>query len=75
MGNAEAVGHVARVIDILARTACTLAFDCGAVIVELQGNTDSVEPRRSNQRCSDAAVDAARHSDDDTRFFRGLVEP
>ena len=64
--DAEAVGHVPRVVDVLPGAAGTPAASGGAVVVKLQGDADHLVPGLVQQPGDHAAVHAAGHRGDDT---------
>ena len=53
MRNADRRGRPARIVDVLAGTAGTLAPDRLAMVVELQGDTHHVEARLLEERRGD----------------------
>jgi hypothetical protein len=72
MGNADGIGHIARVVDVLPRAAGALLLDGGAVIVKLQRDADHVIAFGLQHRSHNGAVDAARHGRHNTGFMGGL---
>src|SRR6185369_370851 len=74
--NADALGHAARVVDVLAGAAGALAVGRRAVVVKLQRHADDVIALRLEQRRGHRGVDAARHGDDNAGVLRpaGKVE-
>src|SRR5215831_10149804 len=74
VGNADALRHRARVIDILAGAAGALAMGRGAMVVELQRDADDVVALGLEQRRRDRGVDATRHGDDHAGILRRAFE-
>ena len=74
MGNADALGDRARVVDILAGAAGALAVGGLAMVVELQRHPDDVIPFRLEQGRGDRGIDASRHGDDHASRLRWPFE-
>ena len=74
MRNADALGDIARVVNVLAGTAGALAMGRRAVIVELQRDADDVVALRLQQRSGRRGIDAARHGDHDPGVLRTTFE-
>ena len=72
MGDADPVGHLARIVDVLAGAARALAADGHAVVVELEGDPDHVVALLTQQGGGDGGVDTAGHGDNDARVRRPL---
>ena len=68
--NADALRDRARIMDVAAGAAGTLAVRGRAVVVELQRDADDVVALGLEQRSRHRGVDAARHGDDDARVLR-----
>ncbi len=65
MRDADPLGDVAGVVDVLPGAAGALAVSGRAMIVELQGDADDVVTFGLQQRSRHRRVDAAGHRDDD----------
>ena len=65
MRDAEPLGDARGVVDILPGAAGALAPDRGAVVVQLQGDADDLEPALDQQGRGHRRVDPARHRDHD----------
>ena len=65
MRDAEPLGDVAGVVDVLPGAAGALAMGRRAMIVELQRDADDVVAFGLQQRSRRRGIDAARHGDDD----------
>ena len=74
MGNVDALGHAARVIDVLAGATGAFAVGRRAMVVELQRHADHVIALGLKQRGRHRRIDAAGHGDDDTGVLRGAIE-
>src|SRR6516164_333349 len=74
VGNADPLRHRARVIDVLAGAAGTLAMGRGAMVVELQRDADDVVALGLEQRRRDRGIDATRHGDDHAGGLRRAFE-
>ena len=74
MRNADALGDIARVMDVLAGAAGALAMARRAMVVKLQGDADDVVTLRLQQRGRGRGVDAAGHGDDDPGVLRPAFE-
>ena len=72
VGDADAVGDPAGIVDVLAGAAASRPARGLAMVIELQGNADDVVALLFQQRRGDRAVDAARHGDDDAGLARRL---
>ncbi len=72
MGDVEARCNLARVMDVLPRTAGALAMLCGAVVVQLERDADDLVALFLEQGGNDRRIDAARHGDDNPCLLRGL---
>ncbi len=72
MGNAEGLGHAARIVDVAAGAAGALPVGRGAVVVELERDADDVVALALQQAGHHRGIDAARHGDDDARLVRRL---
>ena len=64
VGDAELVGHPARVVNVLAGAAGPAPPHGLAVVVELQGDADDVVPLLLEQGSRHRRIDAAGHGDD-----------
>ncbi len=73
MGDAEPVGDLLRIIDVLPGAACARAAHRFAVIVELERHSNDLGARPGGERGRDGAVDAARHGDDDPGLTCGAA--
>jgi hypothetical protein len=67
MGDAEPVAHGLGVIDVLTGAAGATALDGLAMIVQLERDPDHLGTGPGGERGDHAAVDAARHGNDDAR--------
>ena len=65
MRDADPLGDIAGVVDVLPGAAGALAMGGRAMIVELQRDADDVIALGLQQRSRHRQVDAARHGDDD----------
>ncbi len=65
MRNADPLGDVARIVDVLPGAAGALAVGGRAMIVKLQRDADDVVALGLQQRSRHRRVDAAGHGDDD----------
>ena len=74
MRNADALGDIARVVDVLAGAAGALAMGRRAMVVKLQRDADDVVALRLQQRSRGRGVDAAGHGDDDPGILRTAFE-
>ena len=74
VGNADALRHRARVVDVLAGATGALAMGRGAVVVELQRHADDVVALGLEQRRRHRGIDAARHGDDHAGVLRPAFE-
>ena len=74
MRDADPLGDVARVVDVLAGAAGALAMGGRAMIVELQRDADDVVAFRLQQRSRHRGIDAAGHGDDDPGVLRTAFE-
>jgi hypothetical protein len=70
MGDAKLGCHPARIMDILAGTAGTLAPDRLAMVIELERDADHVIARPLEESRRDGRIDAARHGAHDPRRGR-----
>ena len=70
MRNADPLGDVAGVVDVLAGAAGALAMGGRAMIVKLQRDADDVIALGLQQRSRHRRVDAARHGDHDPGVLR-----
>ena len=68
--NAETLGNVAGVMDVLTGTAGALTMGGRAVIVELQGYSNDIVTLGLQQRGRHRRIDTARHGDHDPRILR-----
>ena len=66
--NADLLGDIARVMDILPGAARALPLHRLAMVVELQRDPDDVVSRLLKQGRGDGGIHAARHGDDDARI-------
>ena len=64
MGDAEALGDAARIVDVLAGAAGALPAERRAVVVQLERDADHLAAGLDQERRRARAVDAARHGDD-----------
>ena len=71
MGDAEPVGDLLGVVDVLARAAGARPACRLAMVVELERHPDDLGAGARGERGHDRAVDAAGHGDDDPRIVRG----
>ena len=74
VGDADALGNAARIVNVLARTACAFAVDRGAMVVKLQRHPDHVIALGLEQGGRHRRVDAAGHGNDDAGVLRPAVE-
>ena len=74
VGDAEARGDVARVMDVLSGAACALAVRRIGMVVELHGQADDVVAPVGEQRRDDRRIDSPRHRHDDAGVLGRLVE-
>ena len=65
MRDADPLGDIAGVVDVLPGAAGALAMGGRAMIVQLQRDADDVIPLGLQQRSRHRRIDAARHGDDD----------
>ena len=72
--DAERLGDPARIVNVLARAAGTLAMDRRPMVVELQRDPDDIVALLAEQACHHGGIYAAGHGDDDTCLVRGLGE-
>src|SRR6185437_2943590 len=63
MWNADPLGNIARIVNVLTGAACALAMGRRAMVVELQRDADDVVTLRLQQRRRHRGIDAARHGD------------
>ena len=71
MGDAEPVADGLGIVDVLPGAAAARALHRLAMIVELERDADHLGAGARGERGDDAAVDAARHGDDDARAGAG----
>ena len=64
--DAERLGDPARIVNVLARAAGTLAMDRRPMVVELQRDPDDIVALLAEQACHHGGIYAAGHGDDDT---------
>ncbi len=69
VGNAEACGDRARILDILTCAASSLAMCRFSMVIKLKGDADDVIALILEQGGDHAGVDSARHGDNDTRLL------
>jgi hypothetical protein len=69
MGNAQTVGHFARIANVIARTACALAFHRFAMVVKLQRDADHLGPAMRGRA---ATTDESRRPTSRQRFVAFL---
>ena len=74
MRNADPLGDVAGVVDVLPGAAGALAMGGRAMIVKLQRDADDVIALGLQQRSRHRRIDAARHGDDDPGVLRTAFE-
>ena len=74
MRNADPLGDVAGIVDVLPGAAGALAMGGRAMVVELQRDADDVVAFRLQQRGRRRGIDAARHRDDDPCVLRTAFE-
>ncbi len=74
MRDADPLGDIAGIVDVLAGAAGALAMGGRAMIVELQRDADDVVAFRLQQRSRHRGIDAARHGDDDPCVLRTAFE-
>ena len=65
MGDADPVGHLPRIVDVLAGAARSLAAHRHAVVVKLEGDPDHVVTLLTQKGGGDGGVDTAGHGDHD----------
>jgi hypothetical protein len=65
MGNADAIGRAAGIVDILPGAAGAFTADGITVVIKLQGDADDVAPLLLEQRGHNSRIDPARHGHDD----------
>ena len=63
--DADPLGDIARIVDVLPGAAGALAMGGRAMIVKLQRDADDVVAFGLQQRSRHRGIDAARHGDDD----------
>ena len=66
MRDADPLGDVARIVDVLPGATGALAVGRGAMVVELERDADHVVALGLQQRGRHRGIDAAGHGDDDT---------
>ena len=71
MRDAQPVGHAPRVANVVARAARSLAPRRGAVVVELEGDSDDLGACCLGERGDDRRIDPARHRHHDAAVLRG----
>jgi hypothetical protein len=74
MRNADPLGDIARVMDVLTGAAGALAMGGRAMIVELQRDADDVVALGLQQRGRHRGIDPAGHGDDDPGILGAAVE-
>ena len=74
MRNADAIGHRARIVDVLAGAAGALAVRRRAMVVELQRDADHVVAFGLEQRRRHGRIDAPGHGDHHAGCFRPALE-
>ena len=74
MRNADPLGDIARIVDVLPGAAGALAMGGRAVIIELQRDADDVVAFRLQQRSRRRRIDAALHGDHDPGFLRTSLD-
>jgi hypothetical protein len=74
MRDAEAVGDLPGVVDILPGATRTCAPDCFPMIVKLECDPYHFRPGLRGERGRDGTVDAARHGNDDSGVACGAAE-
>ena len=74
MRDAEPIGDLARVADVLAGAAGALLPDGGAMIVKLKGDAHDVVALLLQQGRRDRRIDAARHGDHHAGVAGRLVD-
>ena len=72
--DAEPLGDLARVLDVLAGTARPCLADGDAMVIELQSDAHDVVALLLQERGGDRRIDAARHGDDHAGVARRLVD-
>ena len=65
VGNADPVGYLPRIVDVLAGAARSLAAHRHAMVVKLEGDPDHVVTLLPQKGGGDGGVDTAGHGDDD----------
>ena len=74
MRDAEPVAHRLGIVNVLPRAARAGALDRLAMVVELERDPDHLGAGLRGQHRDDAAVDPARHGDDDPRGLGSVSE-
>jgi len=74
MRDADPLGDVARIVNVLAGAAGALAMGRRTVVVELQRNADDVVALRLQKRSRRRGVDTAGHGDHDPGVLRPTFE-
>ena len=74
VGDAEAVADRGGVGDVLPGAAGARTLHRFAMIVELERHPDHLRPAARGEHGRDAAVDPARHGDDDPRSRNGTIK-
>ena len=74
MRNADPLGDIAGIVDVLPGAAGALAMGGRAMIVELQRDADDVVAFGLQQRSRHRGIDAAGHGDDDPGVLRTAFE-
>ena len=72
MGNAEAGGNIAGVLNILPGAARALAVHSSPVIIQLQCHANDIIAIALEQRRHHGGIDAARHGHHHARLRRRL---
>ena len=74
MGDAEPVGDLLGIINVLPRATGARSADRLPMIVELESHSDDLRARAGGKRGRDRAVDSARHGDDDPGVAHGAAD-
>jgi hypothetical protein len=74
MGDSQALGDAARIINVLPGAAGAAAAHRFTMIVKLESDPDDLRSSLGRERGRDRAVDATGHGDDDSCIARGAAE-
>jgi hypothetical protein len=74
MRDADPLGDIARIVDVLPGAAGALAMGSRPMIVKLQRDADDVVPFGLQQRGRHRGIDAAGHGDNDPGVLRAAFK-